>query len=372
MAETNDPNVLAPQFKRASVELALMVEELVSKIQTIKTWSDQDHQLTKAAAETHLEHLHSLTSKYNEGYFKFRTLASLQKLAESEKVRVAEIKGEYEALSSQGLECVMWLKQQLEEAQLQATREAAQPEPPRTPFRLPELKIPPFESNDSDVLAFSKFSTTFQDALICHPNLSEEQRLLFLRTLLRGEALSLVAGQTAFRQAWALLTRKYLDKPKIVNAMLSQFTETAPLTSVRKVSEHISQVRFKLSELASQGLPMEDNGLAAHLAGKVLRARLPGYINQELARRTNTGYPDLTKILSCIDEVLKMFEPQTHPGNVSAKKPNQGAGVRPKAHTYASIAHSSAAKPSVVAAVAATPQLTRLPRPPFRHFDQKL
>ena len=98
---------------------------------------------------------------------------------------------------------------------------------------------------------------------------------------------------------------------------------------------------------------MENSGLASHLAGKLLRNRFPGYINQELARRTNTGYPHLTQMLSCIDDVRKMFEPQAHPGHVSAKKPNQSAAARSKAHTYASIAHSSAAKPSVVAAVAA-------------------
>ena len=112
MTETNDPAALTQQFKRVSIEITLLAEELISKVKTIKTWSNQDHQLTKAASETHLEHLTSLTDKYSEGYFRFRTLASLQKLTESEKTGVAEIKGEYEALSPGGLDCVMWLKQQ--------------------------------------------------------------------------------------------------------------------------------------------------------------------------------------------------------------------------------------------------------------------
>jgi len=355
MAEANDPGALTQQFHKTTIELELLAEELTNKIKTIKSWHNQDHQLTHAAAETHLEHVTSLIDKYSNGYFKFRTLASLHKLTESEKVKVAEVKGEHEALSPDGLDCVMWLKQQMEDAQSQATRDAARAESPRMPFRLPELKITPFESNESDILAFSKFSAAFHDALVCHPNLTEEQRLLFLRTLLQGEALSLVAGQTTFRKAWCLLKQKYLDQPKIINVMLNHFTDPSPLTSIRKIADHVSQLRFKLSELEAQGLPMEDSGLASHLAGKLLRNRLPGYINQELARRTNTGYPHLNQMLSCMDDVLKMFEPQAHSSHASAKKPSQSAATRPKAHTYASIANSSAVKPSVVAAVAAPP-----------------
>ena len=116
MAETNDPGALTQQFHKTTIELALLAEELTNKIKTIKAWYNQDHQLTKAAAETHLEHVNSLIDKYSDRYFKFRTLAFLRKLTESEKIKVAEVKGEHEALSTDGLECVMWLKQQMEDA----------------------------------------------------------------------------------------------------------------------------------------------------------------------------------------------------------------------------------------------------------------
>ena len=109
--ETNKTASLEQQFRRSTVEIGLLAEELQTKIKRINAWFNQDHELTKAAAETHLKHLNSLKDKYSEGYFRFRTFSSLRKLTESEKTKVAEVKGEYEALSPTGLECVMWLKQ---------------------------------------------------------------------------------------------------------------------------------------------------------------------------------------------------------------------------------------------------------------------
>ena len=155
--ETDEMASLGQQFRRSVVEIHLLAEELHNKIKRVKAWSNHHHELTKAAAETRLEHLNSLTDKYSEGYFRFRTLSSLRKLTESEETKVAATNGNYEAPSPDGLDCIMWLKQQMEDAQSQATRADST----KLPFRLPELKIPPLNPTNPTFCNFQNSQPRF-------------------------------------------------------------------------------------------------------------------------------------------------------------------------------------------------------------------
>jgi hypothetical protein len=194
-------------------------------------------------------------------------------------------------------------------------------------MKLPALKVPQFENNEADPLAFQKFSVTFESATACYPNLNNEQKLIFLRTLLKGNALSLIANQTEFDVAWNVLNTQYFQVDSIIDCLLAPLIDPAPLTSLKSVSEYFTVLRFKIQELSSLGVDCVTGALGCRLLSKTIRAKLPGYILQEVSRRTGSNYASVENILAHIEDILAMYtakQTQKTQQSTSVEKTTQG------------------------------------------------
>ena len=101
---------------------------------------------------------------------------------------------------------------------------AATVPPPTFSFRAPQLDLPIFSDNDKNEFAFSEFKTSFNNALQATPNMTSTQKFIFLCSLLRGRALSLLQqcecteDADPFFTAWELLEGEFLRKGVLSNA----------------------------------------------------------------------------------------------------------------------------------------------------------
>ena len=62
---------------------------------------------------------------------------------------------------------------------------------------LPPITLESFENNISDPFAYFTFKKTFLNALAGIPNLTNAQKLIYLKNFVKGEALSTVEHVTA-------------------------------------------------------------------------------------------------------------------------------------------------------------------------------
>ena len=93
----------------------------------------------------------------------------------------------------------------------------------------------------------------------------------------------------------------------VVDLLLDSFMDTSPVKDHKAISEFMTKIRFKLQELKGLGVKLYPGDLGCKLLSKIIRKKLPGYVNQELARRTS-NYPSVNEILENIDDIITMFK----------------------------------------------------------------
>ena len=290
----------AAKWATAQAKLKLTKKDLdyqVTQINQVKSEYGQ------AAAQVTEQYLREVLGDYKRAYMDFMTLSQTAKLTESQKVTVAEESGRYEAIT----DVVVHLLVQLREMSVDEERAQKATEKQRLPIRLPELKISSFENNEADPLSFQKFSLAFKNALLCYSAITEDQKLLFLRTVLKGNSLSLVAGQTDFDAAWRLLNNHFYEPDHIIEVILAPVIDQSALPNLSAVSEYFTTLRFKLQELDSLDVPYQAGDLGCRMLSKIIRDKLPGYVQQELARRTKTNYPSVELIMAHIEDIIRMY-----------------------------------------------------------------
>lgn len=261
-------------------------------------------QLDDSTREVHREMLLASFSEYRSAYIDMDTRAKALDLSDSDEFILAELKGKFAARCSQ---VKLLLSRLLGKPVVSQT---SQP----TFLKLPDIKISPFTDNSEDPLAFSKFKTSFENAMKCQNNITSDQKIIFLKTVLRGHSLALVADQNNFDSAWKLLEYNFLNLDVIIDSIFDFITNTEALHSIKAVSEFFKVFRVKIVELENLGLHCVEDSFGCKLICKLLRLKLPSYILQELSRRTGTNFPSVCQILKNIDDIVTMF--RVKPGQV--------------------------------------------------------
>ena len=164
--------------------------------------------------------------------------------------------------------------------------------------------------------------------------MSNEQKLIFLRTVLKGQALALIASATRFEHAWSLLTAQFYEPDAIIENAINSLVNHDPLTNQKQILKYIDALRFRLQELDTLNVKFQPGDMGDRLLSYHLRNSLPAYINQEIARRIKSSYASTAQILSVIDEIMIMFKPvkkaasQHQRGESNAPKPVVQATVK--------------------------------------------
>ena len=185
--------------------------------------------------------------------------------------------------------------------------------PPTFSFRAPQLDLPIFSDNDKNEFAFSEFKTSFNNALQATPNMTSTQKFIFLRSLLRGRALSLLQqcecteDADPFFTAWELLEGELLRKGVLINASLVKIFDYPLIKTLDDIQKFLTFIRFKEVDLRSLGIKFPGEGeehLGNSLLSFLVRSELPHFFIVELSRKTDCPFPSFRQFLACGDELI--------------------------------------------------------------------
>ena len=173
---------------------------------------------------------------------------------------------------------------------------------------LPPITLESFENNSSDPFAYFTFKKTFLNALAGIPNLTNAQKLIYLKNFVKGEALSTVEHVTVnddgFKTAFDLLDFNLMNKEEIRDRTIDTILSLSEAKSPKEVETLIRAVNSKLHDLKSLNLDLlEVNSAGLVLVSKIVCNKLPRHFLIELFRETGTNYPSFNLLLQVYQSI---------------------------------------------------------------------
>ena len=178
---------------------------------------------------------------------------------------------------------------------------------------LPTITLESFENKSSDPFAYFTFKKTFLNALAGIPNLTNAQKLIYLKNFVKGEALSTVEHVTVnddgFKTAFDLLDFNFLNKEEIRDRTIDTILSLSESRSLKEVETLIRAVNIKLHYLKSLNLDLlEANSAGLVLVSKIVCNKLPRHFLIELFRETGTNYPSFNLLLQVYQSILTRLQ----------------------------------------------------------------
>ncbi|XP_036347096.1 uncharacterized protein LOC118756438, partial [Rhagoletis pomonella] len=191
---------------------------------------------------------------------------------------------------------------------------------------LPPIKLPPF---DGSFLRWYPFKDLFTSIVIKNRNLSDTQRLQYLKDSLIGEAKNsldnIATTDGNFTVAWCLLERKFDNKRIIINAHLTEITNLQPIRreSAANLRSLIDSVTASLRALEQLGRPVAhwDDWLIYTVVHKLDSASVRAW---ELSISSNNTLPTFDDLRIFIENQTKSLEvvqsfADSKPSNLQSK-----------------------------------------------------
>ena len=199
---------------------------------------------------------------------------------------------------------------------------------------LPPITLESFENNSSDPFAYFTFKKTFLNALAGILNLTNAQKLIYLKNFVKGEALNTIENITVndegFKTAFDLFDFNFLNKEEIRDRTLEAILPLSEAKSPKEVESLIRAVSSKLHDLKSPSLDLlESNSAGLVLVNKIICNNLPRHFLIELFRETNTNYPSFNQLLKVYQGILTRLKVNCK-DNGSKAKDNNDKGAKPK------------------------------------------
>ena len=174
---------------------------------------------------------------------------------------------------------------------------------------LPPITLESFENNSSDPFAYFTFKKTFLNALAGIPNLTNAQKLIYLKNFVKGEALNttenITVNDEGFETAFDLLDFNFLNKEEIRDRTLEAILSLSEAKSLKDVESLIRAVNSKLHDLKSLNLDLlESNSAGLVLVSKIICNKLPRHFLTELFRETSTNHPSFNQLLQVYQSIL--------------------------------------------------------------------
>ena len=142
------------------------------------------------------------------------------------------------------------------------------------------------------------------NALAGIPNLTDSQKLIYLRGYLLGEALSLVENLPVLNDSYleplTLLDKNFLEKDLIIDKTLNSILIAPEVSHLNEVESFVRLVANKVQDLKGLGVNLSlDGSSGLLLLSKIINLKLPRQILIKLSRKTNSNYPNFNQLLSC-------------------------------------------------------------------------
>ena len=144
--------------------------------------------------------------------------------------------------------------------------------------------------------------------------MTSSQKLIFLRSLFRGRALSILPQYEctedgdSFSTAWELLEGEFLRKEVLINSSLDKIVDYPNLKTLDDIQNFLTFIRFKEVELRTLGIAFLGEGekyLGNTLLSYLVLFKLPHFFPTELSRKTDQPFPSFRQFLAYGDELKK-------------------------------------------------------------------
>ena len=327
----------------------------------INTFKEKDRDVTPVTYFQEL--LGKITTKFNtlqelqsSVYREIMNLSSVgEDTVEAELEQQERSDYEYNEPVADTIAELTLLINQMTKAQSCSANQNASASSPSVQLKLPELKIQYFADNVGDPFDFFRFKTSFENAMNSIEGITPAIKIVYLRSYLRGRALSLVENMPvddgSFDSAWQLLENEFLDKNHLITTTLNSILTWPVCTSLEKNSDFLIFLKSKLTDLNHFHLNFFDEDTSGSiLLATIVRNKLYEPFLREIARKVNSNYPQVRTIMDHMSSVTKLLKPvakesqapravqdiklstglaSTHPSNATAAR-NGGALLPPK------------------------------------------
>ncbi|KAI4473083.1 hypothetical protein M0804_015495 [Polistes exclamans] len=260
---------------------------------------------------------------------------------------------------------VTLLNQRIEELSRQVPP-VISPSSSRTKTVLPHISLPTFSGNFSDWRPFEElFSSMVKD----NPDLSQVEKLHYLRASLVGEAARIIANlkltADSFTIAWNRLSERYDNKRLLILAHLDKLMALPRIKgrSSGSLNQLINIVTSSLSALETLGCPVDQwDHILVHQVGLALDDKTRE--DWETKIGTSREFPPLDEFLSHLTSTARALE------HIETRKSYEGkyrTSQRPKSPTPRSYARALnvKAEATTTSQPSGSSQLA-LEKPPFK------
>ena len=238
-----------------------------------------------------------------------------------------------------------------------------------TSIRLPKINLPTFEG---DILIFDSFWDSFSNA-VADTNLSNCQKLTYLKSCLKGDALKLIDDlpntDDAYSSAVDILHRAYKNSLLVLLTLMESFhklsLDTSKYESVMKFRAGYESV---IGRLVKMGYTVEGNNTAETLLVSCIILKLPDFIRSNLQRSLGEDILSLNRFREGMQTELDILA-----GKLLCKSKNDvKVSLKNSKPVYSN--DTSVSEPpmqgSALTLNVTDSELKSAPRSPFCHFCQ--
>lgn len=221
--------------------------------------------------------------------------------------------------------------------------------PPRTAHhsssKLPEIKLPQFSGNYSD---WPTYRDLFKALIISNAQLSNVERLQYLKTSTSGEAAQLISNirvqEDQFKPAWGKIMDRYEDKRRLIMSHVESLcsTKDQAKTTAKELYALTSSFGDKVDALNALGVPVEHwDYILQHLLTQRIEPTLRE--SWEIHWKQSGREPSYSDLLDFIQVRAHALEASTHSKESTSKPMHRQplAPSRPKSSYHLSTTQHS-------------------------------
>ncbi|KAK2575370.1 hypothetical protein KPH14_008479 [Odynerus spinipes] len=288
-------------IKAATQKLIAKQTELIHMLNLTEETLQEFQTPARTFLEDQLDESKSLWNQITANHAKICEDACISTSAYYQENRIAAAKRTYNVIKAA-------IYQQLE-ARNPPTSSTPQSVTSTTSSQLPRMNLPTFSGSYMEWISFRNL---FMSVVHQNPSLTDVQRLHYLRTCLKGEALACIAGvpltDEEYAGAWASLRDRYENKRVLINNHIDYLVSIPAIkrdtaAELRSLCDSTTQVLRSLDTLGRKD--HLGNDICVHLTVQRLSPSLRKDWERHLGDDTSPPISDLLKFLESSTRALE-------------------------------------------------------------------
>ena len=179
-------------------------------------------------------------------------------------------------------------------------------------LQLPRIQLPTFQDNENDPLAFKIFLQQYQNTIELS-NLTASQKLVLLKSFLRGRALSHIQSLSItddnYERAIAILKDSFLNEEKIIETLIRRVIGSEPPDNFAAFQDYVAGLQATITELQNLNCNfLQPNSPGLRLLSLLIIQKLPAIFVGEIIKVSADKNPSLVNIFRHTNEALNFLK----------------------------------------------------------------